>query len=47
MFAKNFSHISRALISKSKKCFTVNFPAYYFYMKAKNWQIFKLALNYL
>ena len=32
----NFSHISRARISKSKRCFNVKSSTYYFHMKDKD-----------
>ena len=45
MFVKNFSHISRAHISKCKRCFNVKSSTYYFHMKAKIFTDFQICIS--
>ena len=41
----NFSHISRARISKSKRCFIVKSSTYYFHMKTKILADFQICIS--
>ena len=45
MFETNFSHISRAYISKSKRCFNVKSSTYYLHMKTKILTDFKICTS--
>ena len=45
MFVKNFSHKSRAHISKSKRRFNLKSPTYYFHMKTKMLADFQICIS--
>ena len=45
MFVTNFSHISRADISKSKRCLNVKSSTYYFRMKTKILLDFQICIS--
>ena len=42
---QTFLHMSRAHISKSKRCFIVISLLYYFYMKTKIWTDFQICIS--
>ena len=45
MFVKNFSHMSRAHVSKSKICFNVKSSTYYFHTKTKILAGFQICIG--